>query len=108
MINKFINETFKDLDFTLYHITSATFISLLILLYTIFFSFEPSFIINKDKYYLKHSKFDWNNGNNSTFKNVDRSLLSINSEGKKRIMLFSFIFSVFLTLIIHVLVLYFI
>ena len=106
MVNKFIQETFKDLDFTLYHITSAAFITFLVLLYTIFFSFEFTFILDKNKYYLKHDKFDWTDPDGDQFKNKDKNLLSINSEGKKRILLFSFIFSVVITVIIHILTLW--
>jgi len=101
-LTTFINKTFKDLKFTIYHITSLVLAVSILLFYVIFYSIEPSFILNKNKYYLKHSDFNYSDENGKEFKTKPTRSLIVNSDGKLRILLFSFLFSVALTFITHV------
>ena len=97
-----VDETFKDLNFTIYHITSAVFILMFIFFYVIFYSFEVEFILNKNKYYMKHTDFNWSDENGDDYKTTDDKFKSITSKGKRRILLFSFIFAVAVTFVVHI------
>ena len=102
-VKSFLDETFKDLDFTIYHITSFIFIMLNLIFYTIFFTLQPEFILNKNKYYLKHTNFNWTDENANDYSKTSNEFKVITKEGKLRILLFSFIFSVGFTFVVHIL-----
>ena len=102
-LDKFIHDTFKDLKFTIYHITSIVFIISIVFIYILFYSIEPEFILDKNKYYLKHTDFNYSKDDGVEFKNKAKNLLIINKDGKLRIFLFSFLFAVAVTFITHIL-----
>ena len=101
MIKKIIDITFNDINFTIYHITSVVFLILFILIYVLIFSIETKFILNKNKYYVKTGEFTYTDSNGDDYNSADDSKLVINSVGKKRILLFSFIFAVSVSIIVH-------
>ena len=102
-IDKFIHNTFKDLNFTIYHITSIVFVVSILFLYIIFYSLEPHFVLDKNKYYLKHTDFNYSDNNGVEYKTTSQNLLTVNKDGKLRILLFSFLFSVGITFVTHIL-----
>ena len=101
MVKTFIDKTFIDIDFTIYHITSIVFLILFILIYILIFSLDTKFILNRNKYYIKTSEFDYTNDNGKDFKNKNDNVLIISKKGKIRIILMSFLFAVAFSIIVH-------
>tara|TARA_Y100000593_G_C4034806_1_gene202234 strand:+ start:102 stop:446 length:345 start_codon:yes stop_codon:yes gene_type:complete len=101
-VKSFLDETFKDLNFTIYHITSVVFMMLILIFYTIFLSVQPEFILDKNKYYLKHTDFNWTDEDGNDFNKTSNKFKVITKDGKLRVLLFSFIFSVGFTFIVHI------
>ena len=101
MIKKFIDKTFVDIDFTIYHITSVVFLIIFILIYILIFSVDTKFVLNKNKYYVKHSNFFYTDDDGKDFKNENENELIVSKEGKIRILLISFLFAVAISIIIH-------
>lgn len=99
MIKKFIDKTFVDIDFTIYHITSVMFILNFILVYILIFSVGTKSILNKNKHYVNNFMYTDKNGDD--FKDQDSNELIISKDGKIRILLISFLISVGISIITH-------